>query len=135
MGNTVYFVVTASHYFTIEDYKKFITKSRDEKAHILRWGESRIVTKIYDDPHIAIDSFDRAERTSRKDSIEYPMEIRWPEYTLTKVQCRAIYLEKGNTSDLSKRQLLDHEISGVLEANQLKELDEFQKWQEAGPRV
>ena len=103
--NTVYAVVKATHTFSLADYIDFFKLTQDEKAHLIRWGEFFTFTTIFDKEEMARWFYDTILSETRNNS-DYLM---LPDYG--NVYCTAVFIEKCDITDLSKRTTIIKSVS------------------------
>lgn len=95
MGNTVYFVVEATTYCHLVNYKEFIKLVADEKADAIRWGNSFSRSRYFETKKRAMQYYSFLSQFIYKDDQITPAG--------DDVCCQALYVEKCNICHLSKR--------------------------------
>ena len=102
-NSTIYAVVNATHVFSLDDYIEFLKLNQDEKAQLIRWGKSITFTTIYENEEEARRFYDDllGELVNNSDYLtDY-------EY----VCCTAVFIEKRDVTDLSKRTAIIKSVS------------------------
>lgn len=109
--STVYSVVKATHTFSLADYIDFLKLTQDEKTEFLRWGELLTFTTMFDNEKGARWFYDTILGETRNNS-DYLM---LPDYD--HVCCTAVFIEKCDITDLSKRTTIIKSVSKPLPDN------------------
>lgn len=104
-NSTIYAVVKATHAFSLADYIDFLKLTQDEKAELIRWGESLTFTTIFDKEDGARWFYEAILGETCNNS-DYPM---LPDYD--HVSCTAVFIEKCDITDLSKRTTIIKSVS------------------------
>lgn len=106
-NSTIYAIVEATHTFPLDDYSDFLKLSQDEKAQLIRWGQSITFTTIIENEEEARRFYDDLLSESVNNS-DYLFDYEY-------VHCTALFIEKcDDITDLSKRTIIKKSVSKPL---------------------
>ena len=105
-NSTIYAVVEATHVFSLADYSDFLKLTQDEKAQLIRWGNSITFTTIFENEEEARGFYDDRLGESVNNS-DYLFDYDY-------VHCTAVFIEKRDI-DLSKRTTIYKSVSKPMQ--------------------
>lgn len=105
-NSTIYSVVKATSTFSLADYIDFLKLTQDEKAELLRWENSLSFTTMFDNEKGARWFYDTILGENNSDY------LMLPDYD--HVSCTAVFIEKCDITDLSKRTTIIKSVSKSL---------------------
>lgn len=110
-NSKIYSVVEATYACPLFDYKDFLKLTFDEKAELIRWGDSQTSSTFFENEERAMWFYNNIFLSqSRNNDDHYVNNLALGDC----VCCTAIFVEKIDITDLSKRTTIIKSVSKPL---------------------